>query len=326
MIGALAKRAGRITGKVLKIAAIAVLALIALVVVLLVLLALRPATPNDYTKTVKTGGEIEKKYLKTGNSKVKYTEKSAPDPLKKFEIYYPAELPDSQSQYPAVIFVNGSGVPAAKYKALFRHLASWGFIVAGNEDPSAGTGQSANLTLQCLLDQNSDPDSVFFEKLDTENIGISGHSQGGAGVLCSVSVGEYADFYKAAAALSPTHEEMARGLGWTYEPDKISVPLLMFAGTEGDFETQLVLPFEKMTELYDKISGPKGMARRSGAEHGEMLYSADGYVTAWFLWRLKGDADAAKAFTGPDAELLRNKRYQDQRIDMEQELTAHDIG
>ena len=48
-----------------------------------------------------------------------------------------------------------------------------------------------------------------------------------------------------------------------------------------------------------------------------MLYSADGYVTAWLMWRLKGDAEAAKAFSGESAELLRNALYQDQRINIE---------
>ena len=317
MIGALAKRAGRITGKALKIAAIVVLALIALVIVLVVFLALRPAAPNNYTETVETGGEIEKKYLKTGNAKVKYAEESAPDPLKKFEIYYPAELPDSGGKYPLVIFLNGSGIPGSKYKALFRHLASWGFIVAGNEDPSTGTGASADLTLQYLLGLNENPDSVFYGKVDAENIGISGHSQGGAGVLNAITMSENRTLYKTAVALSPTHEEAARALGWNYDLERVSVPLLMFAGTEGDFENKIVLPFEAMTAMYDKVPGEKVMARRTGAEHGDMLYSADGYVTAWLMWRLKGDAEAAKAFSGESAELLRNALYQDQRINIE---------
>lgn len=317
MIGALAKRAGRITGKALKIAAVVVLALIALVVVLVAFLALRPATPRNYTKTVKTGGEIEAKYLKAGNMKVKYAEESAPDPLKKFEIYYPAELPDSGGQYPLVLFLNGSGVPGSKYKALFRHLASWGFIVAGNEDPSTGTGASADLTLQYLLGLNGNPDSVFYGKIDAENIGISGHSQGGAGVLNAITMSENRALYKTAAALSPTHEEASRALGWNYDLERVSVPLLMFAGTEGDFENKIVLPFEAMAAMYDKIPGEKVMARRTGAEHGDMLYSADGYVTAWLMWRLKGDAEAAKAFSGDNPELLRNALYQDQRANIE---------
>ena len=42
------------------------------------------------------------------------------------------------------------------------------------------------------------------------------------------------------------------------------------------------------------------------------------YVTAWFMWQLQGDTDAAKAFTGESPELLTNPLYQDQKIDLDQ--------
>lgn len=42
-----------------------------------------------------------------------------------------------------------------------------------------------------------------------------------------------------------------------------------------------------MISMYDKISSKKVMMRRVGVEHGQMLYSADGYVTAWFMWQLQ---------------------------------------
>ena len=61
---------------------------------------------------------------------------------------------------------------------------------------------------------------------------------------------------------------------------------------------------------------PAGTVRalRPGMDHGKMLYSADGYVTAWFMWQLQGDQNAAKAFVGDNAELLTNSLYQNQKI------------
>ena len=58
------------------------------------------------------------------------------------------------------------------------------------------------------------------------------------------------------------------------------------------------------------------MARRTGVGHGQMLYTADGYVTAWFMWLLQGDETAAQAFTGGAPELLSNPLYQDQQADL----------
>ena len=49
-----------------------------------------------------------------------------------------------------------------------------------------------------------------------------------------------------------------------------------------------------------------------------MLTSADGYMTAWFMWLLQNDEDAARAFTGDDAEILSNELYQDQQINIRQ--------
>ena len=58
----------------------------------------------------------------------------------------------------------------------------------------------------------------------------------------------------------------------------------------------------------------KVVVLRKDMDHGKMLYSADGYVTAWFMWYLKGDTEAAKVFTGAAPELLTNPLYQNQQI------------
>ena len=89
----------------------------------------------------------------------------------------------------------------------------------------------------------------------------------------------------------------------------------MVAGTEKSND-ELVCPLEKKKKIYNSITKApiKVMARRIGAKHGEMLYSADGYVTAWFMWQLQGDEEDSKAFVGNDAELLKNKLYQNQNI------------
>ena len=149
-----------------------------------------------------------------------------------------------------------------------------------------------------------------------DRIGLCGHSQGGAGVFSALTLTEHGGLYKTAVALSPTHEETAWALGWSYELEKIAVPTLMLAGTVGDFETQLVIPYEKMIAMYEKLSCPKAMARRIGAEHGDMLYNADAYMTAWFMWQLKDDEQAAAVFTGETPELLVNPQYQDRLINL----------
>ena len=82
-----------------------------------------------------------------------------------------------------------------------------------------------------------------------------------------------------------------------------------------DFETKAVIPLEAMQQMYDKIPSPKVMMRRKEADHGEMLYSADGYVTAWLMWQLQDDIYASQAFLGNNAEIYHNDLYQDVHYD-----------
>lgn len=268
-----------------------------------------PMAPSNYTETVKTGGEIEAKYLALGDSQVEYVTRKGSSVTKKFCIYYPAGL--TESKYPVVIMLNGTGVLPYKYKSVFQHMASWGFIVVGSDDDSSGFGKSADESVDLLYKENTDPESIFFGKIDTSNLGIAGHSQGGAGVLTALSIMNHKNSFKTAVSLSPTYEEMSIKLGWKYDLTQINTPLLLLAGTKGSFETEFVIPFEKMLQMFGKIPAEKRMARRTGAEHGQMLYSADGYVTAWFMWYLKNDEYAARAFCGETPELSVNKLYSD---------------
>ncbi|MBQ4267398.1 MAG: hypothetical protein IJB93_04320 [Clostridia bacterium] len=117
--------------------------------------------------------------MNKGEYDVSYIEYDTDDEVVvKYEIWYPTELVSTNKKYPMVVMLNGTGVYASVYKAVFDHLASWGFIVVGNEDPSTGAGLSADKMLSFMLAENSNPDSVFYDKLDTENMGVTGHSQG----------------------------------------------------------------------------------------------------------------------------------------------------
>ena len=151
------------------------------------------------------------------------------------------------------------------------------------------------------------------KKIDTDNIGISGHSQGGAGVFNTITDSHHSFLYKTAVSLSPTQTAGAALLKFPYDLQKTNIPILVLAGTEGDFETKMVIPLEAMDSMYSVITAPNIVARRIGADHGQMLYSCDGYVTAWFMWQLKGDMIASKAFANNQPEILSKPHYKNQQ-------------
>ena len=270
-----------------------------------------PMAPENYVAEVTTGGEVESKYMAAGSCQVGYFEAEYAEnaDIRKIEVWYPKELETSGEKYPVVLFVNGTGVAASRYEPVFEHLASWGFIAVGNEDPSTWEGKKADATLAWLLAANEDETSIFYHRVDTDNIGITGHSQGGVGVFNAINETEHKGLYKCAVSLSPTQEDIAAALKMPYDPAKTTIPVMILAGVPDD-----VISLEGLDDMVKKISADVVAARRSNTDHGKMLYSGDGYVTAWFMWQLRGDEAAAAAFLGESAEILHNSNWQDVMI------------
>ena len=267
--------------------------------------------PEDYETATSTGGSIEERYLKHGSHDVSYFEVETSEKWSKYEVYYPAALKETDRKYPVLVMVNGSGVRGSRYPAVFRHYASWGFIVIGNEHDTSFAGDSADASLAYIIRQNEDPGSVLYQKVDLDRVGIIGHSQGGVGVFAAITEQPRSGMYRAAVSLSPVPEESAKAIRWGYDAFKVKIPIMVLAGTEND-----CISLKQLSALYSHISSGKVAARRSKTNHPEMLFSADGYVTAWFMWLLQDDKEAAKAFTGDKPELLTNPLYQDRKTDL----------
>lgn len=307
--------------KVIKIIVIAFLVVVAFIVAGIAFIIYKFATaepeimaPDNYETTVQTGGDIEAQYIKRGKYDVLSFEEETKENWKKYEIYYPSALNDGDEKYPVIVMSNGSGVRASRYLNIFQHYASWGFIVIGNEHDTSFAGDSSEASLLYLMNANENPKSVFYQKVDLDNVGIVGHSQGGVGVFNAVTKQPNGNVYKTVVSISPVPEESAKAIHWTYEPEKITIPIMVLAGTKND-----TIDLEPLQQLFSHINSDKVMARRSDTNHPEMLYSADGYVTAWFMWQLQGDEEAAKAFIGEDSEIMNNQLYQDQKVNIEVE-------
>lgn len=294
--------------------------LIVLIILVIGLLAIkffanRPAAPDNYQQTVSTEGRIEQKYMKNGPYEVALREDPVLQSFKKFIVYYPSNLEEENKKFPVIVLCNGSGTPLTKYPAVAKHLASWGFIVIGTEENYSWNGFGAEMSLRYLkrLNENEkieEKPSEFYQKVDFDHVGIVGHSQGGVGVINAITDTDHKNIYKAAVALSPTNKELAHNLLWDYDASLIDIPILLLSGAGG--QDDWVVTKEQLQAIYNDIPSDKFMARRVDTAHNEMLYSADGYVVAWFMWLLQDDEEAAKAFIGNDPELFVNKLYQDQ--------------
>lgn len=313
--------------KMIKILGIIFLVIVILVVGFIVLALINEA--NYYKKTT-TEKEIDKKYAAMGELEVLNKEYSANDDIiKRYVVWYPSELKDDK--YPIVIWANGTGSKSDTYKAFFKHLASWGFIVVGNDDENTRSGESLNKTIDLLIKENNDKDSIFYQKLDLDNIGIGGHSQGGPAVFNMATKQSHKDMIKCVYAVSPTSSYHTKIYGgeWIYDISKVNVPTFMTAGTglwdagtatnkeQVNDDTkgiaQGITPLWSLEENYsllpDNIN--KIYARKKNTDHGDSYKQFDGYMTAWFMYYLKNDKEAEKAFVGENAEINNNSLYQD---------------
>lgn len=82
-----------------------------------------------------------------------------------------------------ILWGNGTITAPSWYDGLLRHLASHGFIVAAANTSNAGSGQEMLQGLATLTTWNGQSANRFYQKVDLERVGTTGHSQGGAGAI-----------------------------------------------------------------------------------------------------------------------------------------------
>ena len=315
--------------KVMKIVGLVILAIVILIVLAAGFLltknyidSQKPWLENDYYTQFWSDSELEKKYAGLGGYEVsREVVQSEDKTIGNLRIWYPSEMKHSQDDYPMIVVVNGSNTAALNYGPYFERLASWGFIVVGNDDRQSGTGTSTSRTLDYMLGQNQNSNSLFYAKIDTQNIGIAGYSQGGAGALRAVTEYENSGLYKTIFTGSAAHSYLAQMWGG-YDASKVSIPWFMTAAAGNSDDTGAtdvakewlgVAPLSSLVENYNAMPDNvcKFRARVAGAEHEEMQMKTDGYMTAWMLYQLRGDEDAGKALIGENAEILNNANWQD---------------
>lgn len=277
---------------------------------------------EDYFLSFDSGADLEGKYAGMGIYKVSSMEIKLDDKkIQNIRIWYPSELAENEKQYPMVIITNASNMAALNYKPFFERLATWGFIVVGNDDRQAGTGESTSKTLDYMLRLAKNQESIFYRKI-SENIGCVGYSQGGAGAINAVTAFDNSDKFKALFTGSAAYPLLATNMGWQYDVTKIEIPYFMTAGIGTSDDTGVsdinaefggVAPLASLIGNYTLVDNSefKVRARISGAEHEDMQTLSDGYMTAWMLYNLQNDEEAKKVFVGEDAEILTNSHWQD---------------
>ena len=98
-----------------------------------------------------------------------------------FTLFRPMDLRQGGLCHPVITWGNGTGSNPSLYRVLLNHLASHGFVVIASNSPNVAQGDPPPMVagVTWVLEQNADPTSVMYQRIDTTHIGATGHSQGG---------------------------------------------------------------------------------------------------------------------------------------------------
>lgn len=186
-----------------------------------------------------------------------------------FTIFHPTTLAANGVKNPVIAWGNGTGTGPSSYSGLLGHLASYGFVVVAANTPSAGSGAEMSRGIDYIITENQRSGSRFFGKIDTTEIGVSGHSQGGIGAV-NVAVNDL----RVSAALPLAGLNLSR--------KTIRIPIFAQAGSR-DF----IISPRLVRRIYTSAAGPAVYGSLLGASHTAPVGRAPSaelrhYVTAWF--------------------------------------------
>jgi hypothetical protein len=103
------------------------------------------------------------------------------DPAPQFTLFRPKDLAQAGLCHPVITWGNGTKCTPSIYKVLLNHLATHGFVVIASNSPNVAQGNPPPMVVGVtwVLEQNADPSSPMYQRIDTTHIGATGHSQGG---------------------------------------------------------------------------------------------------------------------------------------------------
>jgi dienelactone hydrolase len=165
--------------------------------------------------------------------------------------------------------------------------------------------------LDWALAQNQDAKSPLFRRIDPKAVAVSGFSCGG---LQALQIAADARFKTLIVMNSGIFKDTTQGINGINVSksllDKLHTPTLYILGGETD------IAYANGMDDVEKINHvPVYLGNLLGVGHGGTYWNENGgkaaaAVVAWLDWQLRGDAEAAKMFTGKDCGLCRDPAWQ----------------
>ena len=265
-----------------------------------------PVVPvASQSKVVEDGG--------TGPYKVLMLE----DPsLEAHTIFAPQDLSPfgKKNLLPVLVWGNGActNSPWEHYKFL-NEIASHGFLVIATgyipmeEQPYRGpmsTSAQQIESIDWIIGQNADKESPYYGRIDVEHIAAAGMSCGGLQTLDNATDPRLSTIMICNSGLfiNPGTAVPNMPMPAKERLQEIEVPVIYILGGPED------IAYENGMDDFHRIVNVPAFAANYPVGHGGTYRQEHGgeFVVpalAWLQWQLKGDAEAAKMFVGPDCGL-----------------------
>lgn len=204
----------------------------------------------------------------------------APDRTLDTLVWYPATSPAAGSPvdlsggpYPLIVFAHGLGSPNSGSQLLTSHLAGHGYIVAAPAFPLStflapggpstadqpDQARDVSFIIDTFLGFSAQSGHMFEASIDANQIGMTGHSNGGMTTLVVTFDQNLRDpRIKAAMPMSPP--------GCIFQPGyygSVDVPLLILHG-----DNDLLVDFDDhAVKIYDRANAPKSLVQLIRGNH-----------------------------------------------------------
>lgn len=228
------------------------------------------------------------------------------DNLPSHTVYRPTAMEAVTEPLPVVAWgVGGCTLPGTSVGVFLAEITAAGYLVVSDNNPVATFPTTAEMMIETLdwaETQNSDPSSIYFRKLDTENMALMGHSCGGLQALHSGSIDPRVDTVIAVG--SGIFE--SGGLGGATKDDLLTLPptLWMNGGPEDIAYPQAEADFAEVHAYVPAVWANYDLTERGsglfGAHNGTLNDELGGeYARASILWldfMLKGKTENQAQF------------------------------
>lgn len=233
-------------------------------------------------------------------------------------VFKPQDLSKFGKQQKLPIIAWGNG---ACFDSPFEHVnflnevASHGFLVIaiGNMPKQTDIRSKSHKLLDAIdwaIAQNEDPNSPYYQKLDTKKIAVSGMSCGGLQTLEVAGDPRISTVGVFNSGVLPNPGGGMPGMPQVTKAqlDDIKVPTLYLLGGKSD------IAYNNGMDDFARINHVPVFVGNLDVGHGGTYAQPYGgefarVATAWYKWQLKGDKEAAKLFTGKTPGLSKSEGW-----------------